>query len=154
MDRAALLVRSRKPTADLSAAITRTARSLDANLPLSEPTPILAGISRQLSTRRLLLKLLGVLAGVTVLLAGVGLYGLVSYGVTLRTREFGICVALGAERRRILATAMRGGLRLAVAGVVLGLVGAAALTRLLRAWLFGVSPLDPTSLGAAAAVLA
>lgn len=133
VDRAALLVRSRAPVADLSAAITRAARSLDANLPLSEPTPILVGISRQLSPRRLLLKLLGALAAVTVLLAGVGLYGLVSYGVTLRTREFGIRLALGAERRGILATAMRGGLRLAVVGVVLGLAGAAALTRLVRA---------------------
>ncbi|MGH7700941.1 MAG: ADOP family duplicated permease [Gemmatimonadales bacterium] len=153
-DAAALLVRSGLRTSDVTAAVAREARSLDANLPLSEPRPILTGIARQLSTRRLLLKLLGVLAGLTVVLAGVGVYGLVSYGVTLRTREFGIRMALGAERRRILATAMRGGLRLAAFGVALGIAGAVALTRLVRAWLFGVTPLDPTSLVIAAAVLA
>jgi putative ABC transport system permease protein len=153
VDAAALLVRSRVSTTNLSHAVARTARALDANLPLSEPRTIVASIAQELSTRRLLLKLLGVLAGVTVVLAGVGLYGLVSYGVTLRTREFGIRMALGAERRRILATAMRGGLRLAAVGVGLGLAGAAALTRLVRAWLFGVEPLDPPSLVAAATVL-
>jgi predicted permease len=154
VDYAALLVRSPVPTTNLSDAVARTARALNASLPLSEPRTILAGLAHELSTRRLLLKLLGVLAGVTVVLAGVGLYGLVSYGVTLRTREFGIRMALGAERRRILATAMRGGLRLAAVGVGLGLAGAVALTRLVRAWLFGVQPLDPPSLVVAATVLA
>ncbi len=154
VDAAALLVRSPAPMTDLNAAVAGAARSLDPSLPLSNPTSILAGIARQQSTRRLLLRLLGLLAGVTVVLAGVGLYGLVSYGVTLRRREFGIRMALGAERRRILVAAMRGGLRLVAVGVVLGLAGAVALTRLLRAWLFGVTPLDPTSLVAAALVLA
>ncbi len=154
VDFAALLVRSRLPTAAVTAAAADAARSLDANLPLSEPMPIVTGIARQLSERRLLLRLLGVLAGVTVLLAAVGLYGIVSYGVTLRTREFGIRMALGAEHRRILRTAIRGGFRLVAVGLILGLAGAAALTRLVRAWLYGVSPLDPTSLVAAAAILA
>jgi putative ABC transport system permease protein len=154
VDFAALLVRSRLPTAAVTAAAADAARSLDANLPLSEPMPIVTGIARQLSERRLLLRLLGVLAGVTVVLAAVGLYGIVSYGVTLRTREFGIRMALGAEHRRILRTAIRGGFRLVAVGLLLGLAGAAALTRLVRAWLYGVSPLDPTSLVAAAAILA
>jgi hypothetical protein len=153
VDQAQLLVRTAR-AADVSGAVARAARALDPDLPLGEPKSILGGIGQQLSARRLLLRLLGALSVVTVVLAGVGLYGLVSHGVTLRTREFGIRIALGAAERRILRTAMRSGLRLAVAGIVLGVLGAVALTRVLRAYLFGVSPLDPLSLIVATAVLA
>jgi predicted permease len=153
VDRAQLLVRTTGST-DVGATVARAARALDANLPLGDPKSVPTAISRNQSPRRLLLRLLGVLSIVTVVLAAVGLYGLVSHGVALRTREFGIRMALGAAEHRILMTVVRGGLRLAVVGIVLGGFGAVALTRLLRAYLFGVSPFDPVSLIVAAVALA
>jgi ABC-type antimicrobial peptide transport system permease subunit len=84
----------------------------------------------------------------------VGLYGLVSYSVGQRAREFGVRMALGAARGAVARLVLAEGARLALAGAALGLLGAAAALRLMRALLFGVSPLDPLTLsGATAAIL-
>ena len=87
------------------------------------------------------------LGGLALALAVVGLYGLVSYGVSQRQRELGIRVALGADARAIVGLVVRGGMRLALIGCGLGLLLALALTRLVRGLLYGVSPTDPLVLG-------
>ena len=87
------------------------------------------------------------------MLASVGLYGVLSYSVSQRRREFGVRAALGASRRRLLLLVLREGLTLTAIGITLGLAGAAALTRLMQSALFGITPLDPTSFALAASLL-
>ena len=84
----------------------------------------------------------GVLGGVGLLLAAVGLYGLIAFSVSRRTREIGVRVALGAQRGHVLGMVVREGMRLAGTGVVVGVLLAAAATRLIAGFLFSVSPLD------------
>jgi len=95
--------------------------------------------------RRLMMRLLGAFAGTAALLAVIGLYGVISYSVLLRTREMGIRRALGAQRHHVISHVVRQGLSLATAGVVLGLGGAFATTRVLAAILFRVRATDPAT---------
>jgi ABC-type antimicrobial peptide transport system permease subunit len=97
--------------------------------------------------------LIGSFAGLALVLAMVGLYGLVSYSVSRRTREIGIRVALGAQRENVLRLVLGRGLRLAMLGVATGLIAAAALTQLMSGLLFGVRPLDAVTFLGAGAVL-
>jgi ABC-type antimicrobial peptide transport system permease subunit len=94
-----------------------------------------------------------VLAVAAVLISAIGLYGVISYGVAQRMREFGIRRALGAESTALLSLVLGQGARLAATGAALGLVGALAATRILRAVLFGVSPTDPLTLAAVVAAM-
>jgi putative ABC transport system permease protein len=97
--------------------------------------------------------LLAAFAGVALLLAATGIHGLLSYSVARRRHEIGIRMALGAGRGAVLALIVRDGALVIGAGLICGLAGALALTRLLRAFLFGVTPTDPTAFLAVAAVL-
>jgi putative ABC transport system permease protein len=94
--------------------------------------------------------LLGVFAGVAGMLAAIGIYGVLAYAVVERTREIGIRLALGAQRRNVLALVLRTGAILTTLGIALGLTGAVAATRVLQSMLFGVAPLDPTTFVAVA----
>lgn len=94
------------------------------------------------SLRRFDILLIGTFAGLALTLAAVGIYGVVAYSVSQRTREIGIRMALGAQRRDVLRLIMEQGKKLAVAGVIAGIVGAFALTRLMASLLFGVSTRD------------
>jgi ABC-type antimicrobial peptide transport system permease subunit len=110
-------------------------------------------IGRSLASRRLNLWLLAIFAGVALMLATSGLYGVLAYAVTQRTQEMGIRMALGADRSRIVGMMLRQGLQLAAVGIGLGALGALATTRVLSAMLFGVGERDPVTFAGVALLL-
>jgi putative ABC transport system permease protein len=97
--------------------------------------------------------LLALFAGGALFLAAVGVYGVVAYGVSQRTQEIGLRMAIGADRADVLKLVLRGGLKLALLGVVIGIAGALALARFMTSMLFQVTPFDPPSYAATAALL-
>jgi putative ABC transport system permease protein len=110
-------------------------------------------VSGSLAERRFTMLVLIIFATTALLLAAVGIYGVMSYAVTRRTRELGIRVALGSSRREIVSLVLRQGMRLAAIGLAGGLVAAVALTRLMAGLLYGVRPADPATLAAVALLL-
>jgi putative ABC transport system permease protein len=110
--------------------------------------------AESVATERLNLTLLSIFAGIALVLAIVGIYGVMSYAVTQRTHEIGIRLAVGAQQRDVFRLILGQGMSLALIGIVLGLVGAFALTRLMTSMLFGVEPTDPTTFALIAALLA
>jgi putative ABC transport system permease protein len=128
-------------------------QSLDKDMPVTKMQPMTALMSDAISRQRLSMVVLAVFAIVALLVAAVGLYGVVAHSVTERTREIGVRMALGAEGRQVLRLFVRQGLLTAAAGTAIGLVGAAGLTRVLESLLFGVKPTDPLTLGIVAALL-
>jgi len=127
--------------------------ALDKNLPMSAPQPLSQVVIDSLGERRFQVTLLSVFALVALALAALGIYGVMAYSVAQRSREIGIRMALGAAPRRVLGMVVAGGLRLAAAGVGLGIIGALAATRVLSALVYGVSTTDPLTLASTAAVL-
>jgi ABC-type antimicrobial peptide transport system permease subunit len=100
-------------------------------------------VARSIASQRFSLVILGAFAGLALLLASIGIYGVLSYLVGQRTSEIGVRMALGAQRLDVLRMVVIDGARMTLAGVVIGLAGAVGLTRLMADMLFGVSPLDP-----------
>ena len=143
----------RGPGHDLAAAASRCLWGLDPDLPVSDVRSMASILARSLARARFTTALGAAFAAASVLLAGVGLFGVVSYGVGRRRRELAIRAALGASRGSLLATALGGALRAAALGVLLGAVGAVALGRALGSLLYDVGAADPLSLGAALATL-
>ena len=136
-------------------AVRAALRETDSQLILIQPVTMEQIIARSPSVfmRRYPSFLIGAFAGLALVLATVGLYGLVSYSVSQRTREVGLRVALGAQRRDIMRLILGHGVRLALIGVGVGVLSALALTRLMSSLLFGVSPADPTTFAAVAVLL-
>jgi putative ABC transport system permease protein len=126
-------------------AVREAVHGVDANLPLSSVNTMDKLVEQSVGQRRLSMFLLGVFSTIAVVLASIGIYGVMSYSVTQRTRELGIRMALGAARTRVLALVVGQGMTLAAAGVAIGLGGALALTRLLSAQLFGIGATDPAT---------
>jgi len=126
-------------------AVQREVRALDKDQPVSEMRPMEALLADSISRSRFATLLLSIFAAVAFGLASVGIYGVMSYSVTQRTNEIGIRIALGASRINVLGLVLRRGLMLAACGVVVGLAGSFALTRLLTTQLFGVSATDPVT---------
>jgi putative ABC transport system permease protein len=110
-------------------------------------------LSDSVAPRRFNLRLLTIFSVAALVLAAIGIYGLVSYSVAQRTPELGIRLALGASRRSIFRIILGQGLRLVVAGLLLGLVGAFTLTRMIRTLMFGVTPSDPLTFVAVSSLL-
>jgi putative ABC transport system permease protein len=117
--------------------------AVDRNLPVSAVNTMEKLVDASVGQRKLSMILLGVFSGIAVLLASIGIYGVMSYSVTQRTRELGIRMALGAARSRVLALVVGQGMVLAGAGVAIGLLAATALTRFLSNQLYGVGATDP-----------
>ena len=132
-------------------------RALMASLAPARPVPTLQAmpdlVNEATATRRFALLLFGIFAGAAMLLAVVGVYGVMAYLVRQRTQEMGIRIALGAPREAVLGLVVSKALRLALAGVAVGLVGAWVLSRLMESLLFGVSKHDPLTFGLVAALL-
>jgi putative ABC transport system permease protein len=140
------------PSATLRAAHA-VVESLDRDLPIYDAFTLETLVSRSLGQPKFYLLLLVAFAGLAVVLAAVGIYGVMSYTVQQRTREIGIRIALGASADRVVAMIVRRGLMLAVLGVALGTAGASALTRVLRSLLYGVSERDPLTFVGVAVLL-
>jgi len=127
--------------------------AIDRNLPVSGANTMEKLVEGSVGQRKLSMILLGVFSAIAVLLASIGIYGVMSYSVTQRTRELGIRMALGAARSRVLALVVGQGMALAVSGVAIGLVAAFALTRFLSNQLYGVGATDPVTFTAVSALL-
>ena len=140
--------------ASLVAPVRAVLRELDPSVPVYDVATMHARLAAAAAQRMFVMRLLAGFASVAVLLAAIGLYGVVSHGVAQRTREVGVRVALGARRRDILRLVLGQGFALVGAGVAGGLAAAIFSTRYLRTLVFGVSPVDPATLAAAAGVLA
>lgn len=149
-----VIARTQHNAGDLAAEIRAIVHSLDPSVPVPEVTSMDAMFWNGLAQPRFYVILLGSFAGIGVALAAIGLYGLVSYTVAVRTREFGIRIALGAAPGQILRSVLALGLRLICAGSLLGLAGALASTRVLSSILHGVRHNDPLTLAGVALVLA
>ena len=142
-----LHVRTSGDPAALLPELRAEVRTLAPGLPIINPTTLEEAASVALLPHRLGAALLGTLGGLAAVLAVLGLYGVLAYSVTQRTREFGIRGALGAARRRLVLQVIGEGMLLAGAGTAIGLALSVAATRLVRGFLFGVSPLDPAAFG-------
>jgi predicted permease len=151
---AVVFLRSRGDAEHLGEAVRHEVEVVDPNVPVHSISSMDQIIARSVADRRFALELLGVFAAVALLLAAVGIYGVMSYSFSQRTHEIGIRVALGAQRMNILHLAIGEGMQLVAIGLVLGLIGAGALTRFVRAMLFDVSPFDPATFATISAILA
>jgi predicted permease len=148
-----LVVRSRAGSSALASSVRAALRDEDPALPLSEPQTLDEIVERAVSPRRFILQLLGAFAVAAVVLAALGIYGVVSYSVGQRMQEFGIRMALGASNSDVLLRVMSKTLLLTLAGVLLGLLGSLALSKAIGSLLYGITPTDPITFAAMALVL-
>lgn len=149
---AMLAVRTEGEPLRFTGAVRQQVQALDKDQAISAVRTMDDLVEEQVGQRSLLVMLLGSFAAMALLLALVGIYGVIAYSVAQRTREMGIRRALGAQQGDILWLVVAQGLRLAFAGVVLGLAGAYGLTRLMESVLFHVSPSDPATFAGVAAL--
>jgi macrolide transport system ATP-binding/permease protein len=149
----ALHIRTNQPLPSVLAALVREVHALDANLALYEMITLQEQVNRSTSPQLVAVTLVSILGGLALLLAGIGLYGLMSYAVAQSTRELGLRMALGASAANVLRLVISRGLKLTAGGVLFGAVAALALTKLLGKLLYNVSPHDPWVFGSAVAVM-
>jgi predicted permease len=152
-DTLTLVVRSKAPARDVLRGAQQVLSAVDPRLPAYRSRPLSEMLSASLAQRRFALKLLHGFAGLALMLAGLGLYGVLAYAVTQRTREIGVRMALGARPGQALALVARESAAVVGAGLVLGTAGALATAQFFAGLLFGVGPADPLALLAAVLVL-
>jgi putative ABC transport system permease protein len=148
-----IAIRSDSDPLSLSADARDAVRELDGSLPAYSMRALEDVVDETLGERRFSMLLLALFAGMASFLAAVGLYGVVSYSVSQRTREMGLRLAMGAIPSSLVRAAIGQGMKPALAGVVIGVPAALALARFLETLLFGVTPFDPASYGATALLL-
>jgi predicted permease len=148
-----LVIRSTLPPAALASAVRTTLGALDPTMVTSDVRPIEALVERAVSPRRFLLSLIAGFSIVALILACLGIYGVVSYGVTERVQEIGVRMALGATAVDVCRLVVGGTLRLTIAGTAIGLIASLMLARLIESLLFDTSPTDLTTFATTAAVL-
>jgi predicted permease len=149
-----IVVRSDVPFDSIAPQIRRVVQSMDTTLPIVRLRTMEDVFGASVSRPRLLTQLLGIFAGLALLLAAIGTYGILAYAVSERRREIGIHMALGATRGNVMNKILGQGLRLTALGLVIGLAAAFVLTRLLQTQLFNVKPTDPMTITAVSAFIA
>jgi putative ABC transport system permease protein len=142
-----MMLRTSVPPQTLASAVRKAMAALDPNIPIFGVRTMEERLSTQITEPRFHTVLLGCFAGIALLLTMVGLYGVMAYSVTRRTREIGVRIALGASRSMVLSMVIKKALVLLAVGLALGLVASLAADRLLQSMLFGVSSLNPAVLG-------
>jgi predicted permease len=151
--RSGAMVRTQAPNYASAAAIQKAVQQMNSEQVAYNFESMEAIIADSLASRRFTMILLGVFAALALVLASIGIYGVISYVAGQRTHEIGIRLALGAQRRDVMRLVLGQAARMTLIGVVLGLAGAAALTRLMKTVLFGVSATDPVTFASVAVVL-
>jgi ABC-type antimicrobial peptide transport system permease subunit len=149
----ALYIRTSQPLPSMLAALVREVHALDPNLALYEMITLQEQVNRSTSAQLVAVTLVSILGALALLLAGVGLYAVMSSAVAQSTRELGLRMALGAGAANLARLVLSRGLRLTAGGVLFGIVAALALTRLLGNLLYNVSPYDPLVFASALAVM-
>jgi putative ABC transport system permease protein len=149
----AIFVRGRVDRAATLVEVREQVQSVNPELPVFGAQTLNEVLSVSLSERRFSMEMVGLFALTALLLAGLGIYGLISYIVSERTHEIGIRLALGAQSRNILRMVLRQGLRLAIAGAAVGLVCALIVSHLMAGLLYGVRPTDPLTFAGVALLL-
>jgi putative ABC transport system permease protein len=149
----AIVVRAADDPASYAAALRRSVQSVDSSLPLFDVQTMDQALGADAAGVRFNTVLLSLLAVAGLVLAAIGIYGVIAYFVTQRTPEIGIRLALGASPRSVLILVMRRGTVLAVTGIAIGLIAARALTQLVTTLLFEVTPTDPPTYAAGAFAL-
>jgi predicted permease len=141
-----LVIRTAGDPMQVYPAIRREIWNLDRNLPMVNVRELSSVVSSAMARTTFTLIMIGAAAGVALLLGAIGIYGVISYMVSLRTREIGVRMALGAQSVQVRRMVVRQGLTLASIGVVIGLAAALALSRLISSLLYGITPYDPATL--------
>jgi putative ABC transport system permease protein len=148
-----VLARTDGDPAQLAGIVRQAVREIDPGLPVSRMRPLSEVVSESMAQRRFSMLLLGLFALIALFLASVGLYGVVAYTVGQRTQEIGVRMAIGARASDVMRMVLGGGMKLAAAGVAIGIAAALALSRLVASMLYEVTPFDPASYAATILVL-
>lgn len=138
-----MFLRTERPSDDVVAVLREKIRGIDSSIPLFDAGPLAQAVDSSFDSRRALMQLLTAFAGLALFLSALGIYGVLAYDVSQRTREIGLRGAIGASRSRISGLILRQGLWKASVGVVIGLIGAAMLSRYMTSLLFEVEPTEP-----------
>jgi putative ABC transport system permease protein len=152
-DAAHLVVRAEGEPTRLAGAVARELHAVDPELPLADVRTFESYLGESVATRRFVMLLLAAFSVVAVVLSGIGIAGVMANAIVQRTREIGVRLALGAQPGDVLAMVLRQGMRLVAAGLVIGLLGAFALTRVLQSLLYGTTPTDLPTYAAVALLL-
>jgi predicted permease len=148
-----LVVRAKSSVASIVPGVRATLREINPNMAVDDFRSLRQVVDQAVSPNRLIALLLGLFSLLALTLAAVGIYGVIAYSVSQRTHEIGIRLALGSTRAAVLRLVIHQGMRLVFAGCAIGLIGSLALTRMMRALVFGISPGDPVTFAASGILL-
>jgi predicted permease len=152
-NRLVIFLRGHLDTGEIPMEVRERVQSVDPTLPVADGQTLIETVFASLAERRFSMEMVGLFGLTALLLAGLGIYGVISYMVSERTNEIGIRIALGAEGKSILQMVLLQGMRLAIAGAALGLVGALIVSQLMAGLLYGVRPTDPLTFGGVTGLL-